>query len=144
MKQEFITTYGKIIIERDKLFIQRVKRELSWKSISFFFLVGAIILVIITPVISRWIMLIIWAIHFIVEHFETIKKLPETSFKNRILLSEIESTSYTDDVSGFDTIVSLKLSSGKTRHIKFRKLENQYHPFIEAVSQQMLLPQSAI
>ena len=68
-----------------------------------------------------------------------IKTLPETSFKNRILLSEIESTSYTDDVNGFDTIVSLKLSSGKTRYIRFRKLENQFGAFIEAISQQSSL-----
>ncbi len=56
LKQEFITTHGKVIIERDKLFIQSVKRELSWKSISFLFLVGAKILVIITPDISGWIL----------------------------------------------------------------------------------------
>jgi hypothetical protein len=144
MKQEFITSHGKVIIERDKIFIQRIKRDITWKAITIIFFILACFFVVISPDFTSWFHVFFWLFIAIGENFNFIKKLPRKSFKNRILISEIESTSFIHDVNGFDTNVELKLTSGKTRSLRFRKLENQYQSFIEAVSQQINLPQTAV
>jgi hypothetical protein len=137
MKHEFITTHGKVIIERDKIFIQRVKRDITWKAITIIFFILACFFVVISPDFTSWFHVFFWLFIAIGENFNFIKNLPRTSFKNRILMSEIESTSFIHDANGFDTIVDLKLTFGKIRSLRFRKLENQYQPFIETVSQHL-------
>jgi hypothetical protein len=136
MKQEFITSNGKVIIERDKIYIQNLRRNITNKAISGWIFFIAIIFAALVPAFSQWYMVVFFGIFALVDNFQFIKQLPTLSFKNRILISEIEKVSFNDDPEGFDTIVNLHLVSGKCRRIKFRKLEHQYDSFLEAVSHQ--------
>lgn len=141
MKQEFITSYGKVVIERDKIYILTLNRNVSYKGVGVLIFLFTLILAIFIPDISGWFMVFFFGVLTLSENFQFIKTLPKTSFSNRILLSEINATSIIDDPKGFDTLVNLHLKSGKTRTIRFRKLENQYQPFIETLSQHIEAPQ---
>ena len=144
MKQEFITTHGKVVIERDKIFIFEDEPGATAREIYFFvFIVLQVTGGFFNIPEMKWISLVFGLLGTIYIILPFLKHKNQSS-KTRILLKKITKISNEDDNDGINTWVKLYLSSGKIRYIKFRKLENQYQPFIEAVSQQILLPQTTI
>jgi hypothetical protein len=144
MKQEFITTYGKVVIERDKIFIFEEDPGSIAREIYFFVFIALQLAGRVFNVPEmKWISLVFGLLGTIYSILPFFKHKNQSS-KSRILIKKITNISNEDDKDGINTLVKLYLSSGKIRYIKFRKLENQYQPFIEAVSQQLLLPQTTV
>lgn len=139
MKQEFVALYGKIILEKERLYFRfmylpfhktafaRIALELLYVlafSLSFFMDEGP----------KRNMRLVMWG-------FLLLTRLPnlydvffKKSFSNRIHLNRIKSVSISDDHHGLQTYVTLRLVNGRYKKIAFRKLENQHEAFVETVS----------
>ena len=149
MKQEFVTLYGKVIIQNDKLFIRsfylpfyktafvRIAIEVIWIIILLFILFypeeGA----------KRKVEILFFSVM-------TLLRLPifyevffKKSYVNRILFDKIKSFTVEDDYRGLQTIVKLYLKNGRYRKIYFRKLENQVEPFTELLSHHIVQTQFA-
>jgi len=140
MKQEFITSIGKVIRERDVLFI---------KNLNFKFHHG-LVYELLPPI--AWILYALsWFISiennfelfmgFVVSfiaffHFYPFYDLIfKRSLSKRIPLQRIESFEVKQGESLLETDVILHLKNGRYRKIVFRTLEKQYEPFTELLSQ---------
>ena len=139
MKYEFTSLKGKVLIENDVILIKTL--DLDTYSFIFRFLIPLAI-----PVFY-----IAWLLNFqgnpknyvtvIFIGLLSIMQLPaiyniliRKSYSNRIPLDRIVSYEVKPDIIGLETIVYLKLKSGRCRQISFRNLEKQYEPFLEIIS----------
>lgn len=149
MKQEFITSNGKIVNERNILFIKTLKWRLGetfigkllWALVPVFaILISTLGNQDIKDYFPLW---IIVALYF--KNFKLLYQLLFTrSFASRIPLDSIRSFELKeDDSTGLETNVYLTLSSGRVRVIPFRTLEKEHELFLALVSQFTTQPQLA-
>jgi hypothetical protein len=149
MVQEFITSNGKVIRERDVLFVRNL--NFSFRDTIF----------------AELFSFLVWITFSLFNLFETEKDnadyfgaifflimalfhagplydiLFKRSLSNRISLNRITSFQIKPDEVGLETFVILHLKSGRYKKINFRTLEKQYEPFTELVSQHIIQPQFA-
>jgi hypothetical protein len=149
MKQEFITSKGKVINERNILFIKYFKLPFS-ETVLYKVLFGFLppimlisFLFFLEGPIDFYFKVLLWLL-FTVNNFNHLwDVLVRLSFSNRIPLDRITAFDVKDDINGLETIVTLTLKSGRKRIIPFRTLEKQYEPFTELITQQIAQPQFA-
>lgn len=148
MIQEFITAKGKIIKERDVLFI----KNLNWKfhdSLVYELLISVLFLIVAVwrfmDIERDWdlfraCLFSIIALSFAYPLYDVVFR---RSLSKRIPLQKIKSFEIKDGESQLEKAVILHLKSGRYKKILFRKLENQYEPFTELVSQHIVQTQLA-
>jgi hypothetical protein len=139
MKQEFATLYGRIIIERDVLYLHapylpfektafaQVAYELLWMALFAMRLFGAD-----TP--TRIVITVIFGLLVLSRLPNMYDKFFKRSYASRISLSSIRNFTVKDDHHGLQTELKLQLRNGRYKSIIFRKLENQLEPFIAYLS----------
>jgi hypothetical protein len=149
MQQQFITSRGKAVIERDILYINNIKAD----PVFAFNLLQLII-------VCAWLLsemtglghdvlsipaeiggtILILNIFNIVPIF---KFLFKKCLSNRIPLHRIISYEIKEDDNGLENEVILHLRSGRYKSIAFRKLEKEDERFLEIISQTIAQPQPA-
>ena len=141
MKKEFVTVRGKVFIENDLLTISNKKlkenKDMYWMGFNAIFAMHIIdkdskakpLAYAILGILAFLIIIALIEFFFI------------NSWKNKIPLSSIQSVKVEDDRIGLETLVILKLRSGKRKEITFRTLENQFEPFVDLVSQYIMQKQ---
>jgi hypothetical protein len=140
MKQEFITLYGKVVVERNILFIRNTDVPFSR---SVFARIGYYLLLV-----ALFIMQFFRdekALQYtgiVVVGFLLLSRLPDLydcfikrSYANRISLDQIQSVEIRENEFDLNMDVLIRLKNGRYRQIIFRKLENQYEPFAELITQ---------
>lgn len=139
MNREFATVYGKVIIERNILYLRSPYLPFSKTAFAKFGYVFLLIFIFIVQFFRdndarKYIGITIWGIFLITRLPEIYDILFRRSYASRIPLNRIENYTNTDDTIGLQTTVQLQLKNGRYKKILFRKLEHQAEPFIEAVS----------
>lgn len=144
MQQEFISSYGKVILENNVLFIRKRKPSLTFSEVAR----------VLFPVIliTRFVLyffeedspkqsvgLVIFGVLSLFYGLELGHKLYRIlirqSFANRIPLHKIKSHRLEEDANGLDMHLFLQLRSGRERKISFRKLEKQYEGLLSILAQ---------
>ena len=143
MKQEFITTQGKVIIEdgiiRVKKLIHRSNSEFNYYIFGIFY---AVYLLGSDPKILPlvYILLGITGFVFLVYLFELFFL---KAWKNNFPIEQIKSYRVSRDHIGLETRVTLVLKSNRQKEIVFRNHEHQLDGFLEAVTQYITQTQFA-
>ncbi len=138
MAQEFISVHGKLMIEREKLFIRTLLMP-SFTETIFFIAVGFLSISLFLARFfaeSDWDLFksIVIALVIVLPRISVLYDvLMKRSFSYRIPLSKIKSYEALPDNLGLETILKLHLSSGRYRSIRFRTLEKQIEPLTEAI-----------
>ncbi len=148
MKQEFVTSKGKVLIERNILFYKIYKWNftdtLLWKYLLAFGPILLFLIILFEENVPKKYLHIITVLIIVFNYFHHLYDVViKLSFSNRIPLERIVSFEVKEDVYGLEKNVNLKLKSGRIRIIPFRTLEKQYEPFIEFLSLHILQPQLA-
>lgn len=143
MKQEFITTQGKVIIEdgmvRVKKLIHRSNNEFTYLVFSIFYV--AYLLGTDSKVLPLvYILLGIIGFLFLAFLFELIFL---KAWKNKFPVNHIKSYRVNRDHIGLETKVTLVLKSNRQKEIVFRNHEHQLDGFLEAVTQHITQTQFA-
>lgn len=140
MKQEFITSIGKVVKERNVLFIKNLNFKFHHGLVyEFFTPVGWIILAVLWFItfennFELFMAFVISALAFF--HLYPLYDLIfQRSLSKRIPLKRIQSFEMKEGESELETFVILHLKNGRYRKIAFRTLEKQYEPFTELISQ---------
>jgi hypothetical protein len=152
MNKTFISAFGKVIMENDKLYIRSVKSSFSYTL--FFHIVWHLFIPIrfvlylfedVSP--KRNVGVLLFGFMSIPSLFTLCnllyKALYKESFAKRILLKQIVSLRTEEDPNELEVHLYLKLSSGKERKITFRKLEDQHLALSEALSPYLAHPNFA-
>lgn len=137
MKQEFITLEGRISIERDLLYIKRLKyrqdyehyRYLAW----MFFAISIIERGKKTAPLA-YVMVGITAIILLVMGIRVIYL---NKWKSRFHLSRLKSYKVEDDGMGLETKITLYFRSGTAKDIIFRTSEKQHDAFLQLIQQHL-------
>lgn len=147
MKQEFITSNGKVVRERDILFVKTLKLHFSESLLGQWLWALVPVLAIASSTLLQEGPARLTGLFYLFLFFDNLKLLYRLvfvkSFAGRIPLQNIISFETKNDHTGLETEVILKLKSGRYRTVKFRTLENQYQSFTELISQQISQPQLA-
>lgn len=138
MNQEFITSNGKVVRERNILFIKTLKFHFSDSIIGqWLWALVPVFAILISCSLDGWRK--VSGLFYLLLFFDNLKLLYRLlftkSFAGRIPLEKINSFEIKPDKTGLETHVILKLKSGRYRTIAFRTLEKQYEPFTELISQ---------
>jgi hypothetical protein len=147
-QQEFVTLYGKAIIERDVLFLRSYNVPFTRTN---FFRVGYELCFIAIFVLSffkdegpgKYISILGWGFVLLFRFTEWFDILLKRSYAHRIPLNRVESVATEPDQFGLNTNIRLQLRNGRYRIIPFRTMEKQYEAFIEAISHQIAPTQFA-
>ncbi len=143
-KQEFVTVYGKAIIERDVLYIKSFDVPFSETAFAKIGYEVAFVVLFILQFFNgdgnrKYVGILLWGLLLLGHLPGLYDAIFKRSYAKRIPLEQIKSLKIKEDNVGLQTYVIMDLASGRYRKIAFRKLENQYQPFIETISQ--YLPQ---
>jgi hypothetical protein len=147
MKQEFISSEGKIINERNILFIKRLNARFHHTIVyelryPLIFCIWAMIKWFSTEEpFDIFVACIITGLA-LSHSYPLYDILFKRCLSNRIPLNRINSFELKDGDTVLDRHVILHLDSGRYKKIAFRSLEKQYEPFIELISQQISQPQT--
>jgi hypothetical protein len=139
MKQEFTTVKGKIIIENNVLYIRTLDLD-TYAFVFTFLLPIAIPVFYITWLLNfqdnpkNYISVIFWGLVALMQLPRLYNIIIRKSYSNRIPLNHIVSYEIKPDDLGLETVVYLKLKSGRYRRLSFRNLEKQFEPLLEIIS----------
>ncbi len=150
MSQEYITTTGRVIVERDILYLRSENKPFS--QTAFFDFLPALLLIL--PFIHlayfennpRWFFRMFFYLTLLFMYgsklYDVIFK---KSFATRIPVSRIRKMEIIPDetISGLETKLLLYLQSGRIRTIAFRTREYQLEPLAEYLSIQISVPRLA-
>lgn len=129
MAQAYVTLYGKVVLERDKLFLRSLKPTPFTETVLFRVLVGAAALALfaacffIEDPLRRWVNIILSLFLFGRWVVALYRIIVNRSLSNRIPLSRIRSFSIQHETHGLDTVLTLHLVNGRLRPITFRTRE---------------------
>lgn len=141
MKQEFITSNGKVVNERNILFIKTLNLHFSETLIAQWLWALVPLLAIAFSTFLQEGPKTLSGLFYLILFLDNLKLLYKLvfvkSFACRIPLQNIISFETKPDNIGLETDVILKLRSGRYRTVKFRMLENQYQRFTELISEQI-------
>lgn len=149
MKQEFVTLYGKVVIERDVVYIRSL--ELPFSKTAFAVISYNMLWVLIflmqffrddEP--RKYIGILMFGFLLLFRIPEIYDALIKRSYASRIPLNRVKTVNTEEEEHiGLNVTVVLHFKIGRYKKIVFRKLEQQYQPFVEAVSQYITQPQFA-
>ena len=139
MKQEFITSRGKVILERDILYIRNLDGAFHH---TLLYEIGPPILwltVAVTKVATAetpfdFFFSAVFCILAIFHAGPLYDVVFRRSLSRRIHLNRITTYEVKDDAIGLETIVTLRLRNGRYKKIAFRTLERQYEAFTALLS----------
>jgi hypothetical protein len=149
MKQEFITSRGKAIIENNSLFLRNYKIDFRETIPGKIWLP---VLLIATGILNYvyadnpldYFIGSFWILSFLIFQSKNLYDVVvRKSFLSRIPLNSIASFEIRPDEFGLETEVRLHLKNGRYRSIMFRTLEKQYESFVAQVAQSITQPQLA-
>jgi len=143
MKQEFITTNGKVIIDDGVIHVKKLVHHSSGEFNFLIFWTMYILFLLIDETKIRpllYIVLGLLALAFLIMIFE---RVFIKSWKKKIPLANIKSYRVNKDVAGLETKVVLFLRSGRQKEIVFRNHDHQLDPFLDIVTQQITQTQFA-
>jgi hypothetical protein len=147
-QQEFVTLYGKAIIERDTLFLRTF--DVPFTRTNFFRVCYALSFIVVFVLgflrddgPKKYVFLLGWGLMILLRVSELFEVFFRRSYSNRIPLSRIRSITTEPDQFNLNTDVRLHLASGRYRIIPFRTMEKQYEPFVEFISHQIATPRLA-
>jgi hypothetical protein len=149
MKREFMTLKGKVVIERDFLFIRTLIFRPGFTLLMKLFIPLAIVAMFFVIVVEEknvprgFFHIFLWGVFAMIQLPGLYTMLFKRSYSNRIPLDRIVSFEVKPDTTGLETTVILKLKNGRCRPIKFRTLEKQYEGFIELITQHVTQSQFA-
>lgn len=148
MNHEFVTVYGKAIIEKDKLFIRSLdvpfsKTAFSQIAYELFFVVVFALQFFKEHGPMVYVSLLAWGVVFAFRLPAIYDVLFKRSYASRIALNKIKSMEIEEDTHGLQIFIILNLQNNRYRKIPFRKLENQYEPFTEVISHHLTSSQLA-
>ncbi len=140
MKKEFVTLYGKAIIERDILYFKSMylpfsKTAFARIGFEFAFIILFLLQFFRDPGFKMYVGILMCGILFLFRIPILFDVLFKRSYASRIPLQKIKSVTIIDDNFGLLILATLHLTNGRYKKIAFRKLENQYEPFAEFISQ---------
>ncbi len=142
MNQEYITAAGKVIVEKNVLYVRTQKNHFT--QTAFFEFLPLILLAV--PIIHlvyfdnnpRWYLrMFLYVSLFSMYGYKMFYALFKKSFASRIPVARIKSFEVKPDetASGLETNLLLHLNSGRIRTIVFRTREHQWEPLTEYLSQ---------
>lgn len=142
MNQEFITSIGKVIRERDVLFLKTLKGGFT-NTIVYENGYPFVVFIIFCLQFIRWTeveffyyyRIVFWAILFSTCASSLYDTIAKKSFAKSNPLNRIKSFDIKEGESELETVVIIHLKNGRYRKIAFRTLEKQYEPFTELLSQ---------
>lgn len=139
MKQEFVTSTGTVIVERDVLYVRKkldvIPRKMVLRNIfALCFLIRFIAAFSEEPVSKRNFEIFLYGVGTVILLGPIVYDLVTKSYAKRIPLRQIEFYRTEEDINGLETHVHLTLPLGRTRTFSFRKLENQLGPFLETLA----------
>jgi len=140
MSQNFITTNGSVVIERNILFVKTAKLNFAQSAVGQWLwalvpMVSIAISLSKESQTAKWASVLVSILVFS-KNLQLLKKLVfDKSFASRIPVQNILSFTTEDDSRGLETLVHLKLSSGRTRTVSFRTIEQQFEPFLQHLPQ---------
>jgi len=148
MKSVFITSRGKVEIERSALYIKNLKPDFDSSIFGrLLFPTAALALSLIKFIEAEkpfdYFIAAVWGIMFLGYSNRFYEIIFKKSFANRIPLHRITSVEVKPDHLDLEVDVVLHLKNRRCRIIPFRKLEGQYESFIEEISTQIAQPQLA-
>jgi hypothetical protein len=146
--QEYVTTYGKVILERDVLYLRSMylpysKSGFARISFALIWVVAFLIQFAFPGGLEKYVRIIFWSILLLLRMPDIYDILFRRSYAARIPLNRIASFSVHEDHFGYRTIVRLDLKNGRYRKIIFRKLEHQAESFTEKIAASIHHPQLA-
>ena len=148
MKQEFVTSKGKVIFERNVLFFRYMKLYFS-ETVLYKFIFGVlpfialILFIVFFDEPSDIIRVLMWFFFMASNYNHLLDILYRLSFSNRIMVSKIVDVKMEPAENGLETNVILLLKSKRKRIIPFRTLEKQHESFFEFITQQIAPAQLA-
>ena len=146
-QQEFVTLYGKAIVERDVLFVRNFDVPFTRTSLFRIFYELCFLALFVLSFFRedgfKYVFTIFWGILFLTRFENWYEILIKRSYASRIPLKNIRSVTTEADQFGLNTNVRLHLRNGRHRVILFRTMEKQYEGFIEFISHQIAQPQFA-
>lgn len=145
MKQEFVTLYGRAVIEGDTLFFRSpylpfTKTPFAQIGYELVFVLAFVMQFYREPGARRNMGIVVFGFLLLTHLPALYQKLVKDSYATRIPLSRIISVEAADDHHGLQTAVTLHLKNGRHKKVTFRKLEGQMGAFIQAVSTHGLVP----
>ena len=144
MQQEFISSYGKVILENNIVFIRKIKPSLTFSEVvrvmaPVFFLIRFVFYIFEDNTPERNFGLVLFGLlsilHGIEPGYDLYKALFTKSFAKRIPLQKIHGYRVEDDANCLEVHLFLQLRSGRERKITFRKLEEQHEKLISFLPQ---------
>ena len=139
MKQEFVTLYGKAVIEQDILYLRST--YLPFEKTAFAEIGIEVIWILLFA--SRLFFLdssmhimttIIWGV-LLISTFPTMyDKFFKRSYASRIPVGSIQNITTQEDGHGIQTEVRLQLNNGRYKIITFRNLEGELERFADTLS----------
>jgi hypothetical protein len=147
MKQEFISSNGKVVIERDNLYFKNIKTPLDETAFWKILLLAAPLLLFIMNLMRDnprgYAGAVLWGFLFVLRLPDLYEFLFQSSYASRIQLRNIVGVEVIPDTAGLEVYLKIQLKSGRYRKIIFRKLEGQYEPLVELIYQRMAQPSFA-
>lgn len=148
MKPKFITLYGKVVLDNNRIFIKAfdvpfTRTSFAQVTYQLLFVVIFILQFFFRDGLRLYLGIFIWGILLAGHLPDLYRVLFKRSYANFIPLKNIRSVNIENDHRGLHTTVSLMLANGRERKIIFRTLENQYQPFTELILQHIAQPQLA-
>ena len=146
MKQEFITTRGRVEIQNGSIFIKNLKPDIESSIFGKLIIPFIVLLLCIYRLVDAekpldYVVGIFWGIAFLGYGNRLFDIIIKRSIANRIPLQRIHTAEVKADDTGLEAHVLLYLRNGRYRLIPFRTLEQQYEPFTELISQYIAQPQ---
>lgn len=146
MKQEFVTLYGKATIEKNILYVRNLDIPFSKTAFSTIGYQSLFVIIFIFQFLRSegplyYVRIIVFGMLLAFHVPEIYDLLFKRSYASRIPLDKIKSVEMDEDYHGLQTNVILRLNNGRYRKIPFRKLENQYEAFVEAIMTRSRQPQ---
>ena len=148
MKQEFVTSLGKVEKGGDVIFLKKLDyRFHNTLFYELFIPVGWIIATLLRALTAEtnfeYMQAIVSAGLAIAHGYPLYDVLFKRSLANRIPVNRIKSYDIQQSNSSLETYVILHLQSGRYKKIRFRTLEKQHEGFLETISPYLAATQSA-
>jgi hypothetical protein len=143
MKQEFITTNGKVIIDDGVIHVKKLIHRSSGEYNFLTFWAFYCLYAISTDSKANPLLYILMGLVAFVFLIICFEKIFIKSWKKKFPMKQVKSYKVDKDASGLETTVTFFLKSGRQKSIVFRNHEKQLDPFIEMVTQHLTQTQFA-
>ena len=146
MAQSFFTVNGKVVVERDKLFIRTIKPRPFTETPLFQIIVGLLAIAVFVTCFfieepfkrfSRLVLSLFLLGQWVVPLYRLVTK---TSLANRIPFNRIRSFALQPHPNGLETALLLHLRNGRERKIIFRMREKEWEGLSQVLTAHHISP----